>query len=98
MHANACNCVALSVLFSGVVLYLRSQYMNFTFKKIQNGKKNIYKLFNISQSVRQSVRQMDTRWGQPQSQRWLAQRQARPGQTGPGNWNMTDIVRQRTVI
>lgn len=77
MHANACNCVALSVHFSGVVLYLRSQYMNFTFKKIQNGKNKTF--INYLTFLSQSVSQMDTRWGQPQSQRWLAQRQARPG-------------------
>lgn len=58
MHANACNCVALSVHFSGVVLYLRSQYMNFTFKKIQNGKNKTFinYLTFLSQSVSPSVR------------------------------------------
>lgn len=43
--------------------------------------------------------------GHPQSQRWLAQRQAATGQqqqqqqqrTWPGNWNMTDIVRQQQL-
>lgn len=98
MHANACNCVALSVHFSGVVLYLRSQYMNFTFKKIQNGKNKTFinYLTFLSQSVSPSVRQSDGHTLGAATESEVAR--PAPGQTGPGNWNMTDIVRQRTVI
>lgn len=74
MHATVSRCVH----FSGVVLYLWSQYVNFTFSSqtAANICTHIYKLFNI---LSQSVSQGDGHTvGHPQSQRWLAQRQARP--------------------
>lgn len=87
MHATVSRCVH----FSGVVLYLWSQYVNFTFSSqtAANICTHIYKLFNI---LSQSVSQGDGHTvGHPQSQRWLAQRQARPrpassnsSSSGPG--------------
>lgn len=88
MHATVSRCVH----FSGVVLYLWSQYVNFTFSSQTAANictHNIYKLFNI---FSQSVSQGDGHTvGHPQSQRWLAQRQARPrpassssSSSGPG--------------
>lgn len=84
MHATVSRCVH----FSGVVLYLWSQYVNFTFSSqtAANICTHIYKLLNI---LSQSVSQGDGHTvGHPQSQRWLAQRQARPrpasSSSGPG--------------